>query len=121
MPRWMPRLALESAKSMTMYFPCRRTARIVLPTICCGAPRNTRGQRNSAARMRLPAKRGASPRTMVSTSGSSGMRRDMDQDVVGGDLHRKGTDDDGWVVIACAGAAIEFPGVPGTGETAAVD
>src|SRR5207245_621615 len=87
----------------------------------CGAPRTTRGQRNSAARMRLPANRGARPRTMVSTSGSSGILRDIDQDVVTGDLHGKSRDHDGRVVIVRAATAIELPGVPGTGEIDAVD
>src|ERR1700681_2203868 len=85
----MPRLELESAQSIAMYLPWRRTARIVLPTIPSGRPRKTRGQRNSAARMRVPARRGASPRTIVSTSGSSGILRNIDQNVVTGDLNRK--------------------------------
>src|SRR5439155_2948344 len=99
----------------------RRTARIVLPTICCGSPRTTRAQRNSAERMRRPAKRGASPRTIVSTSGSSGMLRNIDQDIVPHHLDPEGRDDNLRIVIVRARAAIEFPGVPGAGQLAAVD
>src|SRR5580704_5487927 len=117
----MPRLELESAKSITMYLPCRLTARIVLPTIRSGWPRRTRGQRNSAARMRVPAKRGASPRTIVSTSGSSGILRNIDQNIVTGNLDRKRDDFHLCVVVVNAGAAIELPGMPGAGEITAVD
>src|SRR5437016_9097282 len=117
----MPRLGPASVKSITINFPWRRTAWIVLPTICCGWPRSTRGHRNSAARIRQPASRGARPRTMVSTSGNSGMLGNINQDVVTGDLRRKRGDLDGVVVIVLAGAAIELPGVPGTGEVRAVN
>src|SRR5882724_2286910 len=120
-PRWMPRLGPASVKSITINFPWRRTAWIVLPTICCGWPRSTRGQRNSAARMRQPASRGARPRTMVSTSGSSGMLGNVDQDIVASDLCRERRDPDRGVVIVLASAAVELPGVPGAGEMGAVD
>src|SRR5207237_3052467 len=86
-----------------------------------GRPRRTRGQRNSAARMRVPARRGASPRTIVSTSGSSGMLRNIDQNVVAGDLDRKRGNFNFGIVVVGARAAIELPGVPGAGETTAVD
>src|SRR5258708_37205475 len=117
----MPRLGPASVKSITINFPWRRTAWIVLPTTCCGWPRSTRGQRNSTARIRQPASRGARPRTMVSTSGSSGMLGNIDQDVVAGELRRKCGDLDSGVVIMFACAAIELPGVPRTGEVRAVD
>src|SRR6266571_4217770 len=45
----------------------------------------------------------------------------INHDVVTGDLRRKRSDLDGGVVIVLAGAAIELPGVPGTGEVRAVD
>src|SRR5260370_39237404 len=99
-----------------MYLPWRRTVRIVLPTISSGRPRTTRGQRNSAARMRVPARRGASPRTIVSTSGSSGMLRNIDQNVVTRNLNRKRGNFNFGVIVIGAGAAIELPGVPGAGE-----
>src|SRR5207248_7334972 len=104
-----------------MNLPCRRTCSIVFPTIRSGEPRITRAQRNSAARMRRPASRGASPRTMVSTSGSSGMLRDVDQNVVANYLNRKGSHLHGGIVIMSARATVEFPGVPWTGEILAVD
>src|SRR5260370_32844357 len=120
-PRWMPRLGPASVKSITINFPWRRTAWLVLPTIWWGWPRSTRGQRNSAARIWQPASRGARPRTMVSTSGSSGMLGNINQDVVAGDLRRERGDPDRGVVIVLARAAIELPGVPGTGEVRAVN
>src|SRR5436309_5040542 len=86
-----------------------------------GRPRRTRGQRNSAARMRVPARRGASPRTIVSTSGSSGMLRNIDQNIVTGNLNRKRGNLHFRVIVVGARAAIELPGVPGAGETTAVD
>src|SRR5882724_571281 len=121
MPRWMPRLALASEKSMRMNLPCRRTALIVFPAMRSGLPRIIRAHRNSAARMRRPASRGARPRTMVSTSGSSGILGNVDQDIVASDLCRERRDPDRGVVIVLARAAVELPGVPGAGEMGAVD
>src|SRR5438552_6829194 len=71
--------------------------------------------------MRLPASRGARSRTMVSTSGSSGMLGDIDQNLVAGDLNREGSHPHGRIVIVCASAAVELPGVPRAGEIRSVD
>ena len=45
----------------------------------------------------------------------------IDQDIVIQNLHGKGSHRDGGVVIVRPRAAIEFPGVPGTGQIAAID
>src|ERR1700756_498431 len=66
--------------------------------------------------MRRPVSLGASVRTTVSTSGSSGTRLRVDQDVVPFHLDREAIQLDRRVEIVLAGAAIVRPLVPRTGD-----
>src|SRR5438105_1711569 len=70
--------------------------------------------------MRLPVRRGARPRTIVSTSGSCGILRNVDQNIVTGELDRKRRDRDSGMVIVRASQAVELPGVPWTREIGAI-
>src|SRR5258708_38775055 len=58
---------------------------------------------------------------MVSTSGSSGILWNIDQNVVTGNLDRKRGNSHFGIIVVGAGAAIELPGVPGASEITPVD
>src|SRR5215472_5951737 len=82
-----------------------------------GEPISTRSCPNSAFRMRRPTMAGRSERTTVSTSGSSG---NIDQDLAALHANRIDRDREGAVEYAFAGARVELPHMPGTGDHAIV-
>lgn len=69
-----------------------------------------------------PVRCGASDRTTVSTSGSSGtLGGYFEEDVVAVDVNGEGLDADGRVEVIFAGAAVVLPGVPRADEHVAVE
>src|SRR5277367_257840 len=81
--------------------------------------RTTWCERNCASTMRRPGSLGASERTTVSTSGSSGtasLRPNLwiDQNIVSVGFHRVAIQLDGGIEIVFASAAVVGPFVPGT-------
>jgi len=62
-----------------MYFALRPTRRMVLPCSWAGSPGSTgvrkRGSKTATRRMLRPSRWGCSPRQIVSTSGSSGIKK----------------------------------------------
>src|SRR6266567_9366433 len=115
MPRWTVSVPLSS--SNTMNFPCRLTERTVWSRTrfasCAKFCFTTCFEKNCALRIRRPVRRGASVRTTVSTSGSSG-RRHLDQNVVALDFDRDLDGPHEGVVEILARARIELIGMPGT-------
>src|SRR5947199_1375257 len=83
-------------------------------------PRSTRRLRNSAATIRRPTS-GAMERATVSTSGSSGTLRHLEEDVVAFDAHFKSGNAFGRVVIVLTRTAVEFPQMIGTNHAPIVD
>src|SRR5665213_1465052 len=81
-------------------------------------PGVTKREENVAATMRRPGKYGASERTTVSTSGSSGK---FHQNLAVLHFHWIGGELQVFVAAVCAGAAIEFPSVIGATENRAVE
>src|SRR5579863_438109 len=123
MPRWTTR-QWPPSRSMTMNLPRRRTARIRRPAsaslIPPGSPRNMRRQVNSAETMRRPTMR-AMDRATVSTSGSSGTLRHVEQDIVAFHLDSEGRDFLVGIEIVGAGLAVPLPAVPWAHHVVAVE
>src|SRR5271156_4866346 len=71
--------------------------------------------------MRRPVSLGASERTTVSTSGSSGTRLGIEKNIVPVGLHREYIQFDGGIKIVFAGAAIVCPFMPGTDHHIVLD
>src|SRR5436190_2312824 len=79
MPRWKTRVSQRSV-SISPYLARRRRPVIRAPVSRClrsgGNGRRRSGRRKRIDAIRLPSSTGARPRTVISTSGSSGMRDD---------------------------------------------
>src|SRR5207248_5094642 len=98
-----------------MNLPYRLMPAILRPSsrsaMCWGSPpRRMRRQRNSADTIRLPT-RCAIDRVTVSTSGSSGTFRNLEENLVPLQLHLIGGDTLGGIILVLPGAAVEFPKV----------
>src|SRR5580698_9152550 len=101
-----------------MNLPCRstdftswlRTRRRKTGNFC----RTTCREEKRASRMRRPVSFGASVRTTVSTSGSSGNGYRIDQNIVAVGFHRVAIQFYGGIEIVFAGAAVVSPFMPGT-------
>src|SRR5277367_944182 len=105
------------SSSIRMNFPWRRTDFTCWPRkrwrSVANFWRTTWCEENLASSIVRPVRRGASERTTVSTSGSSGTRFRIEQDVVALGLDGEFVELDGGVIVVLAGAAVIRPLVPG--------
>src|SRR3989442_777407 len=123
-PRCTTRYPPPSSE-IRMNLPYRLTPAIRRPWSCDAMlsgspPRSTRRLRNSAVTIRRPTS-GAMERATVSTSGSSGTLRHLEEDVVALDAHFKNGNPLGGAVIVLAGTAVEFPQMIGANHAPIVD
>src|SRR4051794_40837871 len=102
---------------MRMIFPRRSMRRTACPVRSCGSGftqwRSTRDERNSAETMRRPVSRGEIALTIVSTSGSSGIRA-AQQDLISLHNHRNGLHGNRRIVVVLSSQAIKLPRMPRT-------
>lgn len=108
-----------------MCFPNRRKPVMVRPSrraaTSSGRPPAALGAKNRASTIRRPATNGASDRTTVSTSGSSGKLGQFDEHLVAFHFNGEALQLDVGVDVVLSGRTAVFPAVPRADEVAVFD